>query len=1240
MWGNMKYLIGFLIILLVLTLPNVSASVYNTPSTSTNCYYNTCTESIFSGTRLAYEDDVWKPIEESRSLIGVWDTVFIDNDTDFLFHNFQYNYTYFFVNLSFNGNWSDYPEYCYQKNNSDVSCVFKLTEKHKEWNNTIEDFDEIETEYEYEWEYESGIVTSEKQEFKFYGNPLGKKFKFGGNSTTVQLQDNNTENLNDTYVNKAVGYTKKEYGARNSLAVGGNDYSAFIKFFINTSEIPTNSIVIEGKLCLNISSNYLDSGDKINIGIHKVYPFPTYNISGKEWIEGNGTSVSGEVADTPEISYSTRPNSTQYNSTADDILNFTDVSSGVFCWNVTNSIKTTIYDGDNNISFWLEKHYVKNIGAYNDIFFDSKEQSNIYARPYLNITYVKDVTKPKFTDYNNNSITEDEDLAINATVIEGYLDTCYLEFKGSENYTLTQYLYNDDYEDSTSGQGTPRSGAFSDSVDEDWDTEVRALSQISIIENYTIPTSINTAVWSNKIEAHQSYAEVYYWDNSVNAWSLLMNASGNLSPYYYNTTIPDNGMNGTILQINTTLSSITVWQAGYFEGEVFWNEGNYLKTTINSGNYSAHDTLWWQFWCNDTLGNGNWSANQTVIVDNQKSTLTYISINDSTTKENDWVLVTTSGVSDNDDSDIHKLVCGEISGFNNASLCEGTSGSGERDCSFQIPWTDTASHNIYCTIDDGYDNSTEKTASITTDNTLPQISVLQPWNITYLNNSISINITGNEVINWSAVEFDRDGTNHTLTNQSGEWNYLNETIDEGLHEARICFNDSVGNGNCTSVWFTSYDFGAIKVETETGYANWSYSGYYPNNETFTITVTSTGANTLSVFIINVTNGTVSQLGLNTSNFTINWTPYVVHAKNNVTTLNVTIIPNSSLNNTFYGNITLRRDSTLNGTIYNVTVKASYSATSGNVNIRTSLWSSSFVAGSSDSEMIRVNNTGNYNLSACNCSLISRISGVGLSCNKSSFGIATTENVDLLATFTGSTAGTDSSAKFTLTCVANALGGTDSDTIIGALAISSPSTPPNNGGGNGGADTGECGNGICEFGETPEKCAEDCRLVFGNLTFTVSTDIISRLLWSVPVNFTDKVYVYNPGGNKVLISVTVGCLENDKSCEWLWIDLNGTLVKEAIFTLPEGTESSPGTVDIDIKIIVPENSSIQYYKSNLLIESPALKEVVPIVLDQFLPWKYVEDFLGSDIFGNQTLYGWHIFLIILVIIVIVVILKLW
>jgi len=87
------------------------------------------------------------------------------------------------------------------------------------------------------------------------------------------------------------------------------------------------------------------------------------------------------------------------------------------------------------------------------------------------------------------------------------------------------------------------------------------------------------------------------------------------------------------------------------------------------------------------------------------------------------------------------------------------------------------------------------------DSTPPLVTIQSPSNITYPNNTIWFNVTLDEAGDKCLVEI--SGTNHSLTNSTGNWNYLNNTLDDGSYITPFYCNDTAGNMNGTeSISFT------------------------------------------------------------------------------------------------------------------------------------------------------------------------------------------------------------------------------------------------------------------------------------------------------------------------------------------------------------------------------------------------------------------------------------------------------
>ncbi len=145
------------------------------------------------------------------------------------------------------------------------------------------------------------------------------------------------------------------------------------------------------------------------------------------------------------------------------------------------------------------------------------------------------------------------------------------------------------------------------------------------------------------------------------------------------------------------------------------------------------------------------------------------------------------------------------------------------------------SHNITVYANDTVGNWNSTSIYFTIDTTMPKITVLSPANTTYYNNTIWFNITLNKAGSWAGFSID-GRTNNTLTNSSGNWNLLNNSMSEGFHNVTFYANDTSNNMNTTSVYFT-IDTTMPKI-TVLSPAN---TTYYNNTIWFNITFNKDGS---------------------------------------------------------------------------------------------------------------------------------------------------------------------------------------------------------------------------------------------------------------------------------------------------------------------------------------------------------------------------------------------------------------
>ncbi len=215
-------------------------------------------------------------------------------------------------------------------------------------------------------------------------------------------------------------------------------------------------------------------------------------------------------------------------------------------------------------------------------------------------------------------------------------------------------------------------------------------------------------------------------------------------------------------------------------------------------------------------------------------------------------------------------------GYGNRSMAN----SSTMDWSYNnASMNDGSYHAIfYCNDTVGNLNTTD--INFTVDTTKPIIYIQSPINQTYDISSVWFNVTLSE--NGSACLVNYGYSNITMANSSGNWNYNNASMDEGFYQAIFFCNDTVGNGNTTSVSFT--------IDTVHPYFTAYARNPDPPNEDQAVQVNVTLSETPNTVILEVNNGTKTNYTITTSSgleyyFTISNTAngnYTAHDQVNYT----------------------------------------------------------------------------------------------------------------------------------------------------------------------------------------------------------------------------------------------------------------------------------------------------------------------------------------------------------------------
>ena len=387
--------------------PEEETTAYSS-SSETHCIGNRCTKTFYSGTRFVYEDNQWKKVEDARSLMNVWN-ILKKEDPNFPAQVVDFNYTSIILDISASGNKlnKDMPLKVYNK--------FNISEKPKDILGNIKDKDKIFNINSINTKQRVVIDLSDTVD-----SILGQEIKWGDHSTTIQLEDNITENLGDSYV---YNYgSNSNYGNDSILTIRSHTTPNFISYIMfNTSML--SGITLENAILVLTVYNSYHSG--VNVSVRQ--------NDNRSWTEGT-------------ITWSNRPQQLGVypwaNGTILKSININSQTTGTtFIWNVTSSWTETQINNYKNITFILTPD---TSGDWNDIInFASKECGTVAYRPYLNITYSINNQKGIIPNQAGSTpfytnITNPYNLSLNQNECRNI--TWFVNATGTGNYTFFAYV--------------------------------------------------------------------------------------------------------------------------------------------------------------------------------------------------------------------------------------------------------------------------------------------------------------------------------------------------------------------------------------------------------------------------------------------------------------------------------------------------------------------------------------------------------------------------------------------------------------------------------------------------------------------------------------------------------------------------------------------------------------------------------------------------------------------------------
>lgn len=428
-----------------------------TPSTETHCINGVCNKIIYSGTRFVNEDNQWKKIEDAKSLKNSSIRCVVDSDGENLAECLDWNYTSITLDLS-------------QKSVSltEELIPIKVYESTiNEKNMDEKNMDELIMKSEV---IESFSLLSKSKEKTINNLTIGDIIHFGESSTSIILQDANTENLKDSYVYS--GSPDSNYGG-SYLRFYHSEHRNYFSF--NISSLPSSSLVSDANLYLYHYSSFVK-------GTHKIY-----NI-----YDGWKSSSDGTELAENQITWNNQPCGTGFDNSTFCNLGYessTTFSSAQrwYSWQIKDSV---IYAKTNNVNLSLVTKFIGASASGSQ--FASKEYGTTSLRPYVNITYTIDENPPTYSNANHNTTT-------NGTLA---------------NFSIT---YEDDFALEPNGQwifATNNTGEWTNEAVTNFTSTPQAISTIKTL-NSTVGTTIAYRWYANDSSGKINNTEIFYLTTTI-----------------------------------------------------------------------------------------------------------------------------------------------------------------------------------------------------------------------------------------------------------------------------------------------------------------------------------------------------------------------------------------------------------------------------------------------------------------------------------------------------------------------------------------------------------------------------------------------------------------------------------------------------------------------------------------------------------------------------------------------------
>ncbi len=221
--------------------------------------------------------------------------------------------------------------------------------------------------------------------------------------------------------------------------------------------------------------------------------------------------------------------------------------------------------------------------------------------------------------------------------------------------------------------------------------------------------------------------------------------------------------------------------------------------SIDSGEtvtFSNRGANYLRYRSTDPAGNAQSVQNKSINI-NRLPVLTSASDDATTIRGGSNILITTVS-SDADSQTLKLFVCNSTSatsaGCGAGTYCSNTTGVANATCSLTAE-TDSAAHAWYAFLYDSLNESSAASSSgtYTTDSTTPTVTIINPENKTYSENSVAVGVSLSEAGSWGAYSLD-GAANATMSNSTLTfWSATISGLSNGGHTAVFYANDSSGN---------------------------------------------------------------------------------------------------------------------------------------------------------------------------------------------------------------------------------------------------------------------------------------------------------------------------------------------------------------------------------------------------------------------------------------------------------------